>query len=116
MRPHAELIKKWADDPTMEIEFLAVGDEWEVIPNPTFHPSLLYREKTKEKKKVEMWQWAVRRESKPEMIVASQFYATTDFIVASQFYATTDFLRQDYPPNNWKIICKIEGSKIEVEE
>jgi hypothetical protein len=104
MRPYAELIKRWADDPTMEIEFLSVGDKWEASPNPTWHPSLLYREKPKEKKKIEMWQWAIRNGATPEKIVASKFYKNTDS------------LQEDYHFSAWKIICRIEGSKIEVEE
>jgi hypothetical protein len=104
MRPHAELIKKWADDETMELEYLSSSDKWEPAPNPHWNEIALYREKPKEKKLVEMWQWALSNGATPEKIVASQFYANTDF------------LRQEYKPDRWKIICKIEGSKIEVEE
>ena len=104
MRAHAELIKRWADDPTMEIEVLSDEDEWEPAPNVNWHPTLLYREKPKEKKKVEMWQWALVNR------------LTQGKIIASQFYKNIDYLREHYPPTSWQIICCIEGSKIEVEE
>ena len=112
MRAHAELIKKWLDDETLELEYLSDRDKWEPAPNPFLDLTALYREKhkkkkkVKEKKKVEKWQWAVTLNSamKPEKIMASQFYKNTDF------------LREDYRPDHWKIICRIEGSRIEVEE
>jgi len=102
MRAHAELIKRWADDPTMEIEVLSDKDKWEPVPSPHWNENALYRERPK--KKVEMWQWALVNR------------LTQGKIIASQFYKNIDFLREHYPPTSWQIICCIEGSKIEVEE
>ena len=34
MRAYAELIRKWLDDETMEIEYLSDRDKWEPAPNP----------------------------------------------------------------------------------
>ena len=106
MRAHAELIKQWAEDETLEIEFLfdLANNKWEPAPNPTWMETALYREKPKEKTKVEMWQWVVAHGGPPGKVIASEFYKNTDF------------LREHYLPDYWKIICRIEGSKIEVEE
>ena len=104
MRAYAELIRKWLDDETLELEYLSDCAKWEPAPNPFLNLTALYREKPK--KKVEMWQWAVTGNNK----------ATQGKIIASQFHRDTDSLREDYHPNHWKIICRIEGSKIEVEE
>lgn len=102
MREHAELIKKWLDDETLELECLSFSDKWEPIKYPCWSATALYREKPK--KKVEMWQWALNHR------------ATPGKMIASQFYKNTDFLREHYLPAYWKIICRIEGSRIEVEE
>ena len=102
MRAYAELITKWAQDETMELEYLSDRDKWEPAPNPFLDLTALYREKPK--KKVEMWQWALNHR------------ATPGKMIASQFYKNTDFLREHYLPAYWKIICRIEGSRIEVEE
>ena len=107
MRAHAELIKRWAEDETLEIEYCYENsdDEWALATPPMcWHPSVKYREKPKAKKKVEMWQWALSHK------------ATPGKVAASQFYKNSDFLRQQYKSEDWKIICRIEGSKIEVEE
>ena len=107
MRAHAELIKRWADDPTMEIEYCYenASDDWALATPPMcWHPAVKYREKPNEKKKVEMWQWALTHGATPGQIIASHFYKNVDF------------LRERYKPAHWKIICRIEGSKIEVEE
>ena len=34
MRAYAELIKRWAEDETMELECLSDFDKWEPAPNP----------------------------------------------------------------------------------
>ena len=102
MRAHAELIKRWAEDENMELEFLSDNNKWKPAPNPTWMETALYREKPK--KKVEMWQWVLAHG------------ATPGKVIASEFYKNTDFLREHYLPDYWKIICRIEGSKIEVEE
>ena len=102
MRAYAELIRKWLDDETLEFEYLSDRDKWEPAPNPFLDLTALYREKPK--KKVEMWQWALSHR------------VTPGTVVASQFYRDTDCLREHYPPASWQIICRIEGSKIEVEE
>lgn len=104
MRAYAELITKWAQDETMELEYLSDRDKWEPAPNPFSDLTALYREKSKEEKKVEMWQWALSHR------------ATPGKIIASHFYKNSDFLRAHYPPASWQIICRIEGSKIEVDE
>lgn len=101
MRPYAELIKRWADDPTMEIEFLAVGDKWEVLPNPTWHPSLLYREKPKAKRIVSKWLWAIQIGE--ETLLSVYFCADKEEV----------FKRYN---DGVVIICRIENSRIEVEE
>ena len=89
----------------MEIEYCYEnsGDEWALATPPMcWHPAVKYR--IKPKKKVEMWQWVLAHG------------ATPGKVIASEFYKNTDFLRKDYLPDYWKIICRIEGSKIEVEE
>lgn len=101
MRAHAELIKKWLEDEAIEIEFLASGDEWEVTPNPTWHPSLLYRAKTKEKKKVEKWLWAIQ--------------IGEETLLSVYFCADREEVYKRYN-NNIVILCRIEDSRIEVEE
>ena len=104
MRAHAELIKQWAEDETLEIEFLfdLANNKWEPAPNPTWMETALYREKPK--KKVDMWQWAVMHVQPPKTIGSSQYFRDTDSLL------------KQYKPAHWKIICRIEGSKIEVEE
>lgn len=39
-RPHADLIKLWADGATIERQF---GDHWAVVMHPTFQPENVYR-------------------------------------------------------------------------
>ena len=102
MRAHAELIKRWAEDETMELELLSDNDKWELVPYPYWVPTALYREKPK--KKVDMWQWAVMHVQPPKTIGSSQYFRDTDSLL------------KQYKPAHWKIICRIEGSKIEVEE
>ena len=44
-RPHAELIKAWADG--TEIQFQVPGEEWKNTPNPTWSSHINYRIKPK---------------------------------------------------------------------
>ena len=103
MRAHAELIKQWAEDEALEVEVMDTGGRWTACFPPTFSPSHKYRIKPKEKKKVEMWQWAVR--NKQSMHVTATSFATSE-----------KALYRLYPPWNWDFLGRIEGSKIEVEE
>ena len=57
--PHAELIKKWADDPSIEIQHLCtIHSKWRTINNPGWVIGEEYRIKPKEKKYVDKYRYA----------------------------------------------------------
>jgi hypothetical protein len=101
MRAHAELIKKWLDDGNIEIEMLSNNNKWVVIETPSFQPSALYREKPKAKKLVSKWLWAIQIGE--ETLLSVYFCADKEEV----------FKRYN---DGVVIICRIENSRIEVEE
>ena len=101
MRAHAELIKKWAQDETMDIEVLSDKDKWEPAPNPHWNEIALYREKPKEKKKVAKWLWVIQIGEETMQTV----YFCADKEEVLKRYSTTTV-----------VLFRIENSKIEVEE
>lgn len=101
MRAHAELIKKWADDPTIEIEYLTSLNEWVPVKSPNWDLNALYREKPKEKKKVSKWLWAIQI---GEETLLSVYFCADEQEVYKRYN------------NGVVIICRIENSRIEVEE
>ncbi len=100
MRAHAKLIKRWLDDGNIEIEMLSNNNKWVVIETPSFQASALYREKPKTVKKVAKWLWVLQDDG--------------DRVFAGLYYFDTIEAANKYYP--FEVICKIEGSKIEVEE
>ena len=57
--PHAELIKMWADDPSVEIQHLCtIHSKWRTINNPGWVIGEEYRIKPKEKKYVDKYMYA----------------------------------------------------------
>lgn len=104
MRAHAELIKRWADDETMEIEscYENFPDDWALATPPMcWHPAVKYREKPKAKKLVSKWLWAIQIGE--ETLQSVYFCANKEEV----------FKRYN---NDVVILCRIEASKIEVEE
>ena len=104
MRAHAELIKRWADDPTMEIEscYENFPDEWALAHPPLcWHPAVKYREKPKAKKLVPKWLWAIQI---GEETLLSVYFCKDEEEVFNRY-------RGDVV-----ILCRIEASKIEVNE
>jgi hypothetical protein len=84
----------------MELEYLSSSDNWEPAPNPHWNEIALYREKPKEKKKVSKWLWVLHG-------------CGNITFVGLYYFATKEEASKFYPS---EVICKIEGSKIEVEE
>ena len=101
MRAYAELIKRWAEDETMELECLSDRDKWEPAPNPFLDLTALYREKPKTVKKVSKWLWAIQ--SGEETLLSVYFCKDKEEV----------FKRYN---NDVVILCRIEALKIEVEE
>ena len=101
VRAHAELIKKWLDDPDMELEYLGDHDKWEPAPSPSWSALALYREKPKAKKLVSKWLWAIQI---GEETLLSVYFCADEQEVYKRYNAGV------------VILCRIEGSKIEVEE
>ena len=101
MRAYAELIKKWLDDETLELEYLSDRDKWEPAPNPFSDLTALYRERLKAKKLVSKWLWAIQIGE--ETLQSVYFCANKEEV----------FKRYN---NDVVILCRIEASKIEVEE
>ena len=101
MRAYAELIKKWLDDETLELEYLSDRDKWEPAPNPFSDLTALYREKPKAKKLVPKWLWAIQI---GEETLSSVYFCKDKKEVFKRYN------------NDVVILCRIEGSKIEVEE
>jgi len=99
MRKHAELIKQWAEDETLEIECLQTSGEWYPVPNPYWNISVEYRIKPKAKNNFEMWQWALMDDGKT--FAGLHYFATKK--EAEEYY-------------HCRVVCRIEGSRIEVEE
>ena len=57
--PHAELIKMWADDPSIEIQYFCdIRDKWVNTGNPGWDIDLKYRIKPKEKKFVSKYKFS----------------------------------------------------------
>lgn len=98
MRAHAELIKKWADDPDMELEYLSSCNKWEPAPSPSWDSTALYREKPKT---VTKWLWVIQ--------------IGEETLLSVYFCATKEELFKRYP-HEIVVISRIEDSKIEVEE
>lgn len=95
-RPHTELIKEWADG--AEIEYRENGKlPWRDASNPGWYENHEYRIKPAPKRKVEMWKWAIRT---PDGVVIEtvEYHSVTPLSIRG----TT--------------LCRIEGSRIEVEE
>lgn len=58
--PHAELIKMWADDPSIEIQWFNTNyDSWVNTNNPSWCSHLEYRIKPKEKKVVTKYKYSL---------------------------------------------------------
>ena len=102
MRPHAELIKKWADDMEMEIEYLHALDGWILHSNPMWHPSVKYRKKPKAKKLVSKWQWLV-------LNLETQMFCLTVCLFATKEEAQSIFT------NKHEVISYIAESRKDVE-
>ena len=105
MRAHAELIKRWLDDPDMEIEYLTSHDKWELVKAPNWDSNALYREKPKEKKKVWKWLWAIQIGE--ETLLSVYFCADKEEVYRRY---------ENKIENKIVILCRIENSRIEVEE
>ena len=104
MRAHAELIHRWADDPDMEIEscYENFPDEWALATPPMcWHPSVKYREKPKAKKLVSKWLWAIQ--------------IGEDTLLSVYFCKDEEEVFTHYN-DDVVILCRIENSRIEVEE
>ena len=101
MRAHAELIRKWLDDETLELEYLSHRDKWEPAPNPFLDLTALYREKPKAKKLISKWLWAIQI---GEETLQSVYFCKDEEEVHRRY--NYDVV----------ILCRIEASKIEVEE
>lgn len=100
MRAHAELMKRWLDDESMEIEEYHRG-AWCSTNKPLWRENVEYREKPKEKKLVSKWLWAIQ--------IGKQT------LLSVYFCATKEELFKRYP-HEIVVISRIEDSKIEVEE
>ena len=101
MRAYAELITKWAQDETMELEYLSDRDKWEPAPNPFVDLTALYREKPKAKKLVPKWLWAIQ--------------IGEETLLSVYFCKNKEEVHKRYN-NDVVILCRIEGSRIEVKE
>ena len=105
MRPHAELIKRWLDDETVEIEHLSEHlsscDEWVPLLHPSWYPWGKYREKPKAKKMVSKWLWAIQI---GEETMQTVYFCADKEEVLKRYSKTT------------VVLFRIENSKIEVEE
>lgn len=96
---HADLMIAYANDTSLEFEYrYHADDNWaEVQGLPLWNVEAEYRIKPPEKKKVEMWQWAYRRNGGDSIFSTDTFHSTEPHIA----YGV--------------VIGKIEGSRIEVE-
>lgn len=73
-RPHAELIKQWADDDSLEIE-VSSGADWYVTKNPEWHEEQQYRIKPK---KVTKWKWAYNSGKTDTTLITTDYFASED--------------------------------------
>lgn len=75
-RPHAELIKQWADDDSLEIESKSeLGESWYIVDKPQWHEQQLYRIKPKT---VIKWKWAYET-SMNSVAVTGMYYTEDEF-------------------------------------
>lgn len=75
-RPHAELIKQWADDDSLEIESKSkLGEDWYIVDKPQWHEQQLYRIKPKT---VTKWKW-VYETSMNSVAVTGMYYTEEEF-------------------------------------
>lgn len=99
-RPHAEVIKAWAEDADAVVEYRnkSFGQEWiELQDRPTWRDDCEYRIRPAPKKRVEMWQWLM-------------YDATTD-----SHYLTVHSSIQ--PVRGYgSIVRRVDSTRIEVEE
>lgn len=73
-RPHAELIKQWADDSTLVIE-VSSGADWYVTKNPEWHEEQQYRIKPKT---VTKWKWAYNTGKSDTTLITTDYFADED--------------------------------------
>ena len=74
-RPHAELIKWWADDDSLEIESRSeLGESWYPVDKPQWHEQQLYRIKPKPKT-VTKWKWAYNTGKTDTTILTGEYFA-----------------------------------------
>ena len=85
----------------MELELLSDNDKWESVPYPYWAPTARYREKPKAKKLVPKWLWAIQI---GEETLLSVYFCKDKKEVFKRYN------------NDVVILCRIEGSRIEVEE
>ena len=103
MRKHAELIKQWAEDETAEVECLQTNGTWYPVALPSWSIDQTYR--IKPKAKVEMWQW----------VLVGVCDSTNEMFATNHFYPNKEAAAK-HSGEAHKVICKVEGSRIEVEE
>lgn len=73
-RPHAELIKQWADDDSLEIE-VSSGAGWYVTKNPEWREHQQYRIKLKT---VTKWKWAYNTGKSDTTLITTAYFANED--------------------------------------
>lgn len=72
-RKHAELIKQWAEDDSLEIEkFNSFNKAWEPCLHPGWYPDNDYRIKPK---KVTKWKWAYTSGQTDATILTGKYFA-----------------------------------------
>ena len=98
--PHAEIIKACADDASLKIEGRPVETEFWQDVNLSWvagHLAWYYRIKPEPARKVEMWKWAIRT-ADGSILESVEFHSGRPISIRGE------------------VLCRIEGSRIEIDE
>jgi hypothetical protein len=94
---HAELIKKWAEDTSLVVEFRHKNNKWEKVAG--WWSAAEYRLIEPQNKKIKMWQWVVNT---GKAVYLTAFYETQEQVIKGWLGS--------------RIIQRADWTEIEIEE
>jgi len=98
MKPHVhtELIKLWADDPSIKFQYRYKGDTWrDLIADPSWNRTLEYRVKPKEKKFVDKYRYTCENQH-GVVFVTDDKYSDKEWESFIKELGITQYVRLDF--------------------
>lgn len=98
-RPHAELIKQWADDDSLEIEFsIDGGQSWRLTTEPCWNGQYLYRMKPKT---VTKWKWAYKHKRGGEDITRGH---CSEEDLAEEYPLGSEYVKLEWTAKEFQVV------------